>query len=258
MFVGIQVRSTAQCALAGADNIRFWYPDTPSPLSEWYRQWVAAGGGLDVSQAQGLAAIKTMANPRPDALIVANYQADTANSIQLYGVDIHDVGELGVHLSGNDHSIVGSRIWNIDEGTYDPGYGVPGGDGSQGNTIQTDGGVYRAVVQDSYLNGKVQWAAVGNTLDSQFDDLWMAGSQNAGILVDASSGQSVTGHLNAIRAFRESLPVPPRRQQGPTEQGVAGVHYPALTTSGVDTTAPSGAVDGNGQLDPVRGARRSG
>ena len=122
MFVGFKF-TNGMVKVTGADNIRFWYTEHTFPASEWYRQWVAAGGGHNVSQAQGLAAMNTMANPRPKAISIRNYQSDTANSIELYGADIHDVGDDGLNVQGSDIRVEGARIWNVDEQGADPGYG---------------------------------------------------------------------------------------------------------------------------------------
>ena len=149
-----------------------------------------------------------------------------------------------------------TRSWGVGSGTstgatHDPGYRVPAGNGNPGNSIETDGGAYQVAVRDSYLSGKVQWGAqTGNVRDSQFDDLWIAGSENAGILVGQRNGYTVTGHLNTIRSFGNKYGF---RLDVDGSQLVKWptVLYPSLTTSEIDATAPTGTTTGDAQLDPL-------
>ena len=48
MFVGFKFIN-GMVKITGADNIRFWYTEHTFPVAEWYRQWVVAGGGHNVS-----------------------------------------------------------------------------------------------------------------------------------------------------------------------------------------------------------------
>jgi hypothetical protein len=193
-----------------------------------------------------------MGNPRPKTISIRDSQSDTANFVELYGADIHDVGDDGLDIQGSDIRVEGTRIWNIDEGTHDPGYGGAGGatDAFHNDSIQTGGGAYRVAVQHSYIAGKIQWGAqTGNVRDSQFDDLWMAGSRNAGIIVD-SWEYPIAGHLKDIRSFGNRYGFRVDVKKSAPIRLWPEVYYPTLTTSGIDTTAPSGTLDSNGKLIP--------
>ena len=151
--------------------------------------------------------------------------------------------------------MTGTRIWNIDEGTADPGYGgkeVQPINGQQdvfhNDAIFTGGGAYGTVVQHSYLGQRTQWGAqTGNVHDARFEDLWMAGSPTAGIIVDAID-RTNSGRLSGIRSFDNRYGLRVDIKRGSPNSMWPDIYYPALTTSGIDTTAPAGTLDASGHV----------
>jgi hypothetical protein len=248
MFVGFKFIN-GMVKITGADHIRFWYTEHTFPTSEWYRQWVAVGGGLNVSETQGLAALARMGNPRPHPVEIRNYQSYTASNIELYGVDIHDA-ETGLTIQGQDHLLVGARIWNMSEGNYDPGYGGSGGatDLFHPDGIFTGGGVYSTTVQHSFLGARTEWAGQTGAIEgTRMDDLWMAGSVTAGIIVD-SWGPTNSGALTNIQSFGNRYGLRVDWHDGHTTVWPA-MYYTSLTTANINTTAPPGTLDANGQIN---------
>ena len=96
-----------------ADDVAFWYTEHTFPIEEWNRQYQAAGGNKN--------ALLSMENPLPKTIWIGESSNRTVLRTQIVGSDIHDVGDDGVFV---DHSqgaaIVGSRIWNVLEKSYDP------------------------------------------------------------------------------------------------------------------------------------------
>jgi hypothetical protein len=192
------------------DNIAFWYTEHTFPIERWNQQFQAAGGNA--------AALTTMANGVPKAIWIGNQtQGRTVHATQILGADVHDVGDDGVYVDKSQGAVIdGTRIWNVEKKTYDPGYNpwVPGmNDLMHNDAVQVPGAVTDLTVADSYLG---QTVTVGGDNESSADlnwtNLWIAGADGVGLNFAVHNGFSLTGSMRDIRAWSNGM-------QHPTDSG---------------------------------------
>jgi hypothetical protein len=135
-----------------------------------------------------------MANFLPSAIRAQPGNADNTN-IEVYGSDLHDLGDDGIFFYDTaGFRVEGSRIWNVNEKTDDPGQTLGNSDDWFHNDgLQTSGGVSDVHVQDSWLGQKIQWAAEKGKTNSntEFSRLWLAGSTTYGNINGISSGGKI-------------------------------------------------------------------
>lgn len=268
-FDGIIFRN-GTVKLQGCTDITFHRTDHTFPPDEWYRQWVAAGGGHDVPMSQGLAAMKAMPNPHPDCLVTAgaNWNGTwvECERVAVLGADVHDVCATGITVAGKSMHIAGTKVWNCSEImsnglSADPGYGGVEVDPLEGqhdafhpDSVFAGGGLSDSLIEHSCFLQRIQWGAqVGAIYRAVFNDLWLAGSSTAGIVVDAINHTN-SGAMTNIRSFgnrygvRVDIGRPPNSGNAvwPKEW------YPALTMSGIDTSSPVGDMQLDGTVNVAK------
>jgi hypothetical protein len=181
------------------DDIAFWYTEHTFPIEEWNRQFQAAGGNA--------AGLQHMTNALPKAIWIGDHtQGHTVTCTQILGADIHDVGDDGVYVDKSQGAaIVGTRIWNIDKKTYDPGYNpwIPSLNALMHNDgVQVPGAVQDLTMADSYVG---QTITVGGDNASasnlQWHDLWIARADGVGMVLYSQDGYRVSGAMANIQAW---------------------------------------------------------
>lgn len=250
--------------VVGASDVTFKNCDFTFPADEWYRQWVAAGGGHDKTQEVGLAALKSMINGKPSGLVYQAYQGKRSDRGSVLGCDFHDLGSSGIELrNGTGHHIAGTRVWNCTEmmqdgSTCDPGYGGAevqplGGqtDAFHNDALFSGGGVHDAIVEHSCFLNRIQWGAqVASLGNDHFIDLWLAGSVTAGIVCDQISPNVITGGMSTIRSWacKYGVRVDIGRSPAKGNRTWPAVYFPAFTMAGVNLAPASGTTDAYGKL----------
>jgi hypothetical protein len=181
------------------DDIAFWYTEHTFPIEEWNRQFQAAGGNAD--------ALRSMTNAVPKAIWIGDQtQGHTVTCTQILGADIHDVGDDGVYVDkSQDASIVGTRIWNVQKKTYDPGYNpwIPSLNALIHNdSVQIPGAVQDFTMADSYAGQSITVGGDNaNAADLQWHDMWIAHADGAGMVLYSQNGYRVQGAMSNIRGW---------------------------------------------------------
>lgn len=247
MFIGFKFVNGA-IQVQGVEYLRFWYCEWTFPADEWNRQFIAAGGKpTDMDYSITWTTLK-MANPIPSAFrIRQGMSAGKPHNrfIEIYGSDIHDMGDDGVFFYGaSDVKLQGLRIWDIDEAEDGIDYDKNPRDWWHNDSIQITGDVHRTTISDSWTGQKIQWGAAGKPADGVlFRNMWMAGSTNAGIIVASVNNGVNRGRFENTRGFanhfawRIDVISPLPNKTWPASHNDPRINF---TTSNIDLTTPSG------------------
>jgi hypothetical protein len=189
------------------DDIAFWYTEHTFPIENWNTQFQAYGGNAN--------ALMTMPNGVPKTIWIGNAPVyRIVQRTQILGADIHDVGDDGVYVDKSQSGVIdGTRIWNVNKKTYDPGYNpwVPGmTELIHNDGIQTPGATSDLTVADSYVG---QTITVGgdnaNSSNLQFSNLWIARCDGVGMDLYSQNGNTVSGGMQNIQAWSNGYAINP-------------------------------------------------
>ena len=193
------------------DDIAFWYTEHSFPIEEWNRQFQAAGGNED--------ALNKMANPLPKAIWIGeSVSGRSLMRTQIIGADVHDVGDDGIYVDKSMNGVVqGTRIWNVEEKNYDPGYNPWNPnikDLIHNDGLQIPGAVYGFTMADSYVGQTI--TVGGDNAPAKgltWRNLWLSRADGVGMLLYTQNGYQVTGSMQNIRSWSEGY------KQNPYDSG---------------------------------------
>ena len=272
VFVGFTfVNGTVQ--LAGVHDVHFWYCDFSFTPDEWTRQYQQAGGRVPADHRMRDAITPRMANPFPTGARVREGVFDRSvlsERVGFWGSDFHDLADDGILLSGaRGVSLVGLRIWNVDEKRSDPGQSLGSSqDWFHNDGIQTVGDIQDVHILDSWIGQKIQWGAEGRDIrDVEFRRLWYAGSSTFGEINEVKgSGRILNNTQQDIRVFANG------QKNGPAFDGfqtdfvdgaqraVWSRHYQKagvfeIAATRVTLGAPAGVTVAGGRLTDINQVR---
>jgi hypothetical protein len=196
LFVGFKFEDGT--VTVRGDDITFWYTEHTFPIEDWHDQYEAAGGTPD--------ALLTMENALPKAIWIGEQTSRTVKGTQLLGADVHDVGDDGVFVDHSEGAVIqGTRIWNIDRKSYDPGVNPwlhQYSDLFHNDAVQIPGNVHDFTLVDSSIGTT---ASIGgdNATSTKltFKNLWIADSFGLGFIFGVSHNNKVTGSMQDIRGW---------------------------------------------------------
>ena len=199
LFVGFKFQNGV--VSVQGDDIAFWYTEHTFPIEEWNNQFQAAGGNMT--------ALETMANGVPKTVWIGNSPVyRVVQRTQFLGADIHDVGDDGIYVDKSQSGVIdGTKIWNVNEKTYDPGYNPWNPnitDLIHNDGIQIPGAVWDLTVADSYVGQTITVGGDNASVKNlTWRNLWLSRADGVGMDFYSQNNYSLTGQMSDIRSWGE-------------------------------------------------------